>query len=59
MDAISASAGTASAESTLVRQASVDNIGKTASLIKKSLQSDQNLVNELLPAPQGQLDTKA
>ena len=35
------------------------NIGVTASLLKKATEADKDLVSTLLPAPSGSLDVKA
>jgi hypothetical protein len=58
MDGVSLNTGMEAAQAMLVRSAGQDT-EKTAKLLKKALQSEQDLVATLLPPPGGRLDIKA
>lgn len=57
MDGVSLNTGMEAAQAMLVRSAGQDT-EKTAKLLKKALQSEQDLVATLLP-PSGRLDIRA
>jgi hypothetical protein len=58
MDGVSLNTGMEAVQAMLLRSAEQDT-EKTAKLLKKALQSDQDMVATLLPPPGGRLDIKA
>ena len=58
MNTSSVGSGTAGVMNMLARNADED-VAKTATLLKKAMKSEMDMVSKLLPLPQGSLDIQA